>query len=551
MKIDWRLFGGIRPRLRPHLLGQEEAQRAVNCKLWSGAAEPFKQPAYVKDLPAGTKTTIYRHGQNRTDEEYWCSWTTVTAPAGVDVARGFVADDTDERFFFTGEGPIAQYSDNTLVVGSEPLPAASVALGIEAPGAVSLSYSPTSGESTVIFFAAQFVSAGGERGPIGPASPDPAASAGLTYYHGDSITINGIPTSLDPEVTHVDLYVATTDSNGVAQFRFWKRVSEGTTTLTDDIDFDLLGEAPDSPSLVAPPDGLFGLMAHPGGFLCGFADKSFCRSEVFKPHGWPTVYRDPLPDYPVGGAVLGASVVICTKGKTYLYTGNDPLNQIKNDLEGWQPCVSKRSIQKTTAGVIYASADGLVLVNGMGPLQLVTANHFTRTQWQAYKPESSHAAVHDDRYFWWWDAGGGVRGLLIFEFGGSGVQMVVESNVYATAAFADHRKDELYFALASDGHLYKWDAGASATTQVWRSKLFHLDRPQNVGAVKIEADTYPVTFRLYGDGSLADTVTVNSEYPTTLRGDLRYREVFMEIECASRVDSVTIASSIFDMRHGQ
>ena len=137
------------------------------------------------------------------------------------------------------------------------------------------------------------------------------------------------------------------------------------------------------------------------------------------------------------------------------------------------------------------------------------------------------------------------------EFGNGGVQMVVESDVFATAAFADHRKDELYLALASDGHLYKWDAAITATTQVWRSKLFHLDRPQNIGAVKIEADTYPVTFRLYGDGSLADTVTVNSEYPTTLRGDLRYREVFMEIECASRVDSVTLASSILDMRHGQ
>ena len=41
MKIEWKLFGGIRPRLRPHLLGQEEAQRALNCRLWSGAAEPF------------------------------------------------------------------------------------------------------------------------------------------------------------------------------------------------------------------------------------------------------------------------------------------------------------------------------------------------------------------------------------------------------------------------------------------------------------------------------------------------------------------------------
>lgn len=548
MKVEWKLFGGIRPRLRPHLLAQEEAQIARNAKLWSGAAEPFKVPLYVKDLPSGVKTTIYRHGQNRTDEEYWCTWTTSSAPFGVDVERGFVADDEDERFFFTGVGPIAQYSDNTMVAGTPPLPATSVALGIEAPSAVSWTTSGTgAGPEVLIYIAAQFVNGNGERGPLGPASPDPAVSAGFSYQPGEDVDAD-VPTTLDSEITHVDFYVSTVDSTGNAQFRFWRREPVATVSFSEPIDFALLGEAADSPPLIAPPDGLFGLMAHPGGFLCGFAGKSFCRSEVFKAHGWPSAYRDPLPDYPVGGAMLGASTVVCTKGRTYLYTGSDPLNQFRTELEGWQPCVARRSIKRVTAGVVYASADGLVLVSGAGPLNLVTANWFLREQWQAFKPESSHAAVHDDRYYWWWDAGGGTRGLLIFEFGGGGIQMIVESDIYATAAFADHRKDELYLALATDNHLYKWDAGASNATMVWRSRLFYVDRPQNIGAIRVEAAAYPVTARLYSEGSLVNTVTVSNDRPTRLRGDRRYKDFVVEVQATSRVEKVTVASSIFDLR---
>lgn len=538
MKLTFELFDGIQPRLRPHLLKPSAAQRAMNTKLWSGAAEPFKLPLFVQSLPAGVKKTIYRHGQARTDENYWMAWTT-----DVDVARGPVANDTQERIYFTGNG-VPKATDASIAWASSPYPSASYLLGLPAGSAATISSPGATGTPTRIGLVYIYVSAWGETGP-----PAPVSNL-IDYYAGQTLTVSGMSGAPSGaySISKKYLYIASTDANGTTAYRFWKEVTLGATGTTGTVDFTLLSEAISTPSLIAPPAGLFGLKAHPGGFLVGFTERQFCRSEVFKPYGWPTVYQDPLPDTIVGGEVLGTSVVICTKGKTYLFSGNDPLNQAKNDLEGWQPCVSKRSIAKVTAGIVYASADGLVLVNGSSALQVVSGAHFTRQQWQAFKPESSHAAVHDDRYFWWWD-NGAATGLLIFDLNGSGVEQLVESNIHATASFADHRKDELYITLASDGHLYKWDAGAAAT-MVWRSKLFHLDCPQNIGAVKVEADAYPVTFRLYAGGVLQHTTTITNDRPKTLRGDRRYKDVEVEIEGATVVSTLTVASSILEMGNG-
>ena len=537
MKLSLDLFDGVVPRLRPHLLKQQSAQRALNTKLWTGGAEPFKQPVLVQTFPAGTKKSIFRHGQGRTDENYWMSWTT-----DVDVARGPVAGDTQERIYFTGDG-VPKVTDASIAWASAPYPSASYTLGLPSPSAATLSSPATAGTATRIALVYVYVTAWGETGP-----PSTVSNL-IDYYGGQTLTVSGLQTTPVGayNVTKKYLYIASTDANGTTAFRFWKEVPVATASTTGVIDFTLLSESVSTPSLVAPPADLFGIMAHPGGFMVGFTDRDIRRSEVFKPYGWPTAYRDPVPDSIVGGEILGTSVVVCTKGPTYLFTGNDPLNQTKTTLEGWQPCVSKRSINRVTAGVVYASADGLVLVSGAQALQVVTANHFTRSQWQAFKPEDSHAAVHDDRYYWWWD-NGTTRGLLIFEMGGGGVQQIVESDIHATAAFADHRKDELYLALAN-GNLYKWDAGTAAT-MVWRSKLFHLERPQNVGAVRIDAEAYPITFRLYGDGVLVDTVTVASQEPATLRGDERYRDFEFEIEAAAMVNAVAVASSVLDLRNG-
>ncbi len=541
MHLTWNGFLGEIPRVEPHLLPGQAAQTAQNTKLWTGALEPLKAPAYVADLAkSGPKLTIYRYGQSvDSDTQHWFHW-----GADVDVCRGPLADDTQERVFFTGDGA-PKATDATMATAGSLLPSSAYLVGLPAPAmqpAASVT-GETSGVAARIVVAYQFVNSWNEPGPVS------VVSNPIDYYAGQTLEVSmmeGVPAGAY-NVPYKRIYVSQTDANGDTRLRFWKEVPVGVDITTGTIDFTLLGEAAWEPSLIAPPAEMFGIMLHPNRFLVGFTRRKILRSEINRPFGWPTAYQDPVGDDIVGGAIIGQSVVVCTKGKTYLATGQDPLNQAIVDLAGYQPCAAKRSIKALPFGVLYASPDGLALATLGGPLVVVSEGHFTRDQWQALKPSSMHAAVHDNRYYVWYDTGI-VKGGLIFEFApDGGIVSLTRTDVYPTAAYADHRRDDLFVALPADNHLYKWDAGAAAT-QVWRCKEVRLPRPQAVGAAKVIASAYPVTFKFYGDGALVDTVTVADGQPFTLSAVDRHRAIHWEVSGTNKVTQVDLASSIFDLR---
>lgn len=540
MHLTWNGFLGEAPRVEPHLLPASSAQLAQNTKLWTGGLDPLRAPLYVADLAkVGAKQTIYRYGQSvDSDAQFWFHWLT-----DVDVCRGPLADDTQERVFFTGDGA-PKSTDATMATVGSNLPSSAYLLGLPAPTKPTVAVSgAATGTAVSIVVGYLYVNSWNEPGPISPVSD------AIDYYPGQTLEVSmmdGAPSGAY-NVPNKRVFVSQSDAAGNTVMRFWKEITVGTSTTTGTVDSTLLGEAVENPSAIAPPDDMFGIALHPNRFLIGFTKRKFLRSEVYRPSSWPTAYQDPIGDDIVGGAVMGQSVVICTKGKTYLATGQDPLNQAIIDLAGYQPCVAKRTIKAMTFGVLYASADGLALATLGGPLVVVSEGLLTRAQWQAFKPESMHAAVHDNRYYVWYDTGV-VKGGLIFEFAPGGqIATLTRTDIYATAAYSDHRRDDLFIADPADGHLYKWDAGAVAT-QTWRSKEIRMPRPQAVGAAKVIASGYPVTFDLYGDGVLVDSVTVYDGEPFTLSGNDRFRALYCEVSGINKVMQIDVASSIFDLR---
>ena len=222
MKLSIELFDGIQPRLQKHLLKDTLAQRALNAKLWTGGAEPFKAPALVQTLPAGVKKSIFRHGQGRTDENYWMAWTT-----DVDVARGPVAGDTQERIYFTGDG-VPKVTDASIAWASSPYPSASYTLGLPSASAATLSSPGSTGTATRIALVYVFVTAWGETGP-----PSTVSNL-IDYYGGQTLTVSGLATAPAGayNVTKKYLYIASTDANGTTAYRFWKEVPVATTSTS-------------------------------------------------------------------------------------------------------------------------------------------------------------------------------------------------------------------------------------------------------------------------------------------------------------------------------
>lgn len=545
MREAIKAFTGMLPRVEPHLLPAGASQDALNVNLQRGSLVPYKEPAKVADLAkVGTKLAIYRFGRAIDDDaRYWFHWLN-----DADVARGAIPDDAQERTYFTEAGQPPRVTDSTMATANDLMPTAWYRLGIPAPtsrATVTISEQPdppSSLERQSCLLAYTFVSAWGEEGPPNEVSdPFDAATADTLNV----INLEGPPAG-EYNITLKRLYLSTTDATGTAILRFWKEIPAGAVTFSDEVDFTMLGEALPERALVPPPDDLFGLMDHPAGFMIGFSGKRVYRSEVFKPFGWP--YYSPVADEIVGGAIMGQATVVCTKGDTYLATQADPITLTPVRLDGNQPCVAKRTIRAFRGGVVYASPDGLVMVDQTGGIALVTEELLTRDQWQAYRPESMHANVHDSRLFCWYDTGA-QRGGLIFDLT-RGAMSMTRTDVYATASYSDGRRDELFLALP-DGDVHKWAGGSVPLAMRCVSKRFLLERAQNIGAAQVVAAAYPVTFRLRavieavgGPREVLVEHVVRSGRPFRLRGNYRARSFEFTVEGAAAITEVTMASTL-------
>ncbi|MAK54667.1 MAG: hypothetical protein CML17_02240 [Pusillimonas sp.] len=546
MRNAIKAFVGMQPRVEPHLLPLGAAQDAVNTRLTSGSIGTFGAPEEVTTLAkAGTIKTIYRFGKDiDSDTQHWFHWTNDT-----DVTRGPIPDDTQERTYFTEAGQPPKVTDATMATADAAMPTASYLLGIPAAtsrAAVTVDQTAPDPDDTLerqqCLLAYTFVSAWGEEGPPNEVTDPFDAATGDTL---DVANLEGPPTGAY-NITHKRLYVSVVDSQGGAVLRFWKEIPAGATTYSEVVDFTELGEATPENPLIPPPETMFGIMSHPGGFLIGFDGQQVFRSETYKPYGWP--YFSPVADDIVGGAILGSATVICTKGGTYLATQADPITFTPIRLEGWQPCVSKRSIATLENGVVYASPDGLVGIDPSGSLRLLTESILTRDQWQFYKPESMLAVVHDNRIFLFYDNGTDKGGIILEILSEGGIQMNLTS-VHATAAYADGRRDTL-FLVVEDGKLHKWDGNVDDLSLTYTSRKFIAERPQNVGAAMVVADAYPVTFKFDAtirgatDRVVSFTKTVTSARPFRMPGNYRCREYQFTITGAHSITEVTLASTL-------
>ncbi len=126
-------FSGVSPMTPPRYLSNEAAQTALNCPVWKGSLQPIKGALELTPSPltkSGNIKSIYRYDQTQTNElNHWFHWTT-----DVDVVQGFIAGDTTERTYFTGDGN-PKVTDTTLALtgGGNLYPIAAYDLGVPVP----------------------------------------------------------------------------------------------------------------------------------------------------------------------------------------------------------------------------------------------------------------------------------------------------------------------------------------------------------------------------------------------------------------------------------
>lgn len=534
MKLTWTKFTGIRPQADDRLLPDGNAQVAQNVNTERGGLRPYAGTRLVTSLTKNNVQTIYRFGQALDSEtQYWFHWNT-----DVDVVKGPIADDTNERTYWTGDGAPRYTMTNIGTTGSN-LPSSSRPLGIPAPSTAPLAdaYGPIPMEeneegemvpadvgSEFRVYIYTFVSDVGEESA-------PSAPVTVQILVGQGARIHGMLTTAGNGsiIGTKRIYRA---QRGV--YLFVAEVSAATTEYIDQLPSDALGEVCPSINWDTPPAGLTALTGGPNGIVAGVDGYTVRFCEPFRPHAWPMDYQQTM-NYPcVGLGQFGQSYVVLTTGLPYVISGVHPANMAVSTARFYQPCMSKRSIVSIGSDVIWASPDGLVSVGESGE-RILTGGLFTPKQWRdRIKPETLIGAWHEDWYIGSYDPG---TGRQAFMFEPTKFEWVDLPDLAITAMYRDTVADALYVCIDDDIHKFRDGAPLSFT---WKSQEVVSQLTDFV--VARVTGSYPVTFKLYKDLNLVMTKTVNQDEPFKLPAGLA-RTWEVEVGGAGEVLGIAIATS--------
>jgi hypothetical protein len=359
-----------------------------------------------------------------------------------------------------------------------------------------------------------FVSAYGEEGP-----PSEASTV-ITTDDNREVTLSNLDTSSPKSNTNLSLkriYRSNTGSNTTA-FQFVKEIPLATASTTDDSDNDDLAEVIPSYYWIGPPDDdtstypdgpMQGLTALPNGIFAGFTGKRICFSEPFLPHAWPVSYRITLEEEIVAIGAAGNGVIVTTKGTPYLIAGTDPQSMSAIRIESGQACLKKESLVDMGPYVMYASPDGLVMAAGTD-VRVATEGILSPQQWQAdYYPSTIRGFLWEGRYVGFYETGSGYGGFIFDPRGGANSLVTLTTSEEIQGGFTDPDDNQLYLIIDNDIKKFQGDTSSNETL-VFKTKEFVVPKPTSMGFLKVEAEAYPVTVKVYGDGTLYYNATIGA-----------------------------------------
>ena len=335
-------------------------------------------------------------------------------------------------------------------------------------------------------------------------APSPA-SASIDVYPDQDVTLSNfaaVPSGY--AATHRRIYRSVDGT-----YLFAGEIAIGDTTFLDDLEADDLGEELPSLDWEPPPADLKGLVNLPNGIMAGFVGRDIYFCVPYRPYAWPSIYVQTV-DYPIVGlGALDTTLVVLTQGTPYFVQGSHPDSMVvvKTDIE--QSCLSKRSIVSIAGAVVYASPDGLVSVTPGGS-KILSAELFTRDQWNAlFAPASIHAYEHDLKYFAFYN-NGSVQGGFVLDFASGSLTL---HNYYAACGFSELRSDKLF--VCNGNTIVRWGAG-SAMTYTYRGKRNTFPHYIGFSCAQVEAEAYPLTFRIYHDDVMLFEKVVMDRWPFRL-----------------------------------
>lgn len=634
MKLTFQQFSGIAPRIAPRLLPATLAQEALDVKLWSGELRPHYADTIIRYIPSNTQS-IYRY-KWKNKKYNWLGWA-----KSVNIVKGPVYDDENNRIYLmVNDGTGFLVTDSSLLEDRDyinGLESKAYAVAIPEPGQSDIWVSGGTGSgdiesrSYVYCYVRQWsdgtIDVGKSSGPL-------KNSSDRSRYTVDVRPGQVVDMSIVDPIAHANgigaginkiyIYRSEVTSAGQALYSYVDQFDVNTNRVTnnpaavwvsngsyykysDSKPNTSLGEACPSIYWDPPVTGLKGLVSLQNGLFAAYKDSTIYVSDWNAPHAWPYEHTVTI-DYPIVGlGSFGNTIVVCTEAAPVLITVTDPTKPTTRAIQENCPCVSAGSIVSTRNGVIFASTNGLVLINSASPT-FITEKIITQDEWLPLHPESLQAAFLNNTYYGFFTNPTEKAAGFLFDLGSYTYSTVYNSIVSSgmvyisqpiKVVYNDVEQSQLYvccplenktqYSLNSFGtdsrinKSFRWRSKVNVSPQglftlscaqvnftklsnlkpeppVWEGRLagsalgmvYVNKQPVNGWCETNTIKLYDKTvFNYYVDGKLRLTKNIVDSKPFRLPSGFRGETVEIELKSNSHVHSVILASSMGELVEGE
>ena len=633
MKLTFQQFSGIAPRIAPRLLPATLAQEALDVKLWSGELRPHYADEILQYIPSNIQS-IYRY-KWKNKKYNWLMW-----PTDTKVAKGPVYDDENNRIYFMNPNGFyvtdsSLLEDRDYTNGLDESGTPYYTAGIPRAGYNIMSVSGSgSGDiearSYIVCYVRQWpdgtIDVGKSSEPYAT-SWDAAARRTIDVRPGQTVKI-AVSNISDTDsaktgVNKVYIYRSEVTSSGQALYSYVDQFDINPSHVTNNPNATWntggwyeyldkkantqLGEACPSIYWDPPVDGLKGLVSLQNGLFAAYKDSTVYVSDWNAPHAWPYEHTVTI-DYPIVGlGSFGNTIVVCTEAAPVLIVVQDPTNPTTKAIQENCPCVSADSIVNTRNGVIFASQNGLVLINSTSPT-FITEKLLTQDEWLPLHPESLKGAFLNNTYYGFFTNPTDTAAGFIFDLDSYTYSTVYNSIVssgmvyttqHAKVVYNDIEQSQLYVcyplengtqyslcSFASDSRInksFRWRSKVNVSPQglfnlsaarvmmtsqssqkenehIWEGKLTGSSlaarvmdgEPINGWCKTNELELADATvFNYYVDGELKYSREVKDSKPFRLPSGFRGETIEVEVKSNAYIHSITLASSMGELVEGE
>jgi hypothetical protein len=456
--------GGLNTRVAPSLLQPNQAQVYQNIDHQSGSLRPIK--GHTIDTNGVDKYFTWYNYKN----EYVSSTTEAS----------FVEFKDTMYYTQLNSYPVSYDGTNTY------------RLGIVAPSTIVSPARNTAGNlsGTYTYVYTYYNSVTGIESQPCPISSNVSPSS-------ESVLVQLFVASTDPQVDTIRVY---RNGGALTDYTLVGTKANDTSNYVDNIaDIDVAGNhILDSWEYQEAPMYLK-YIYESYAMLFGAVGDKLWYSNTGQPAYWPAVNFIDFPDNITGIASIQGGLIIFTRYKSYLITGNTPDTFSKQLLDGEQGCISHYSIKYTNNNLLWLSEDGICTTTG-GMITVISLPILGIMNLQGF----NNCEVYERGYYMSY-----ADGILVFDFRYNTMVKFIDIKVDWL-----HRHDGVLYASIL-GDAYSMFSGSDMTykykSPILTDGSYSMRKDYKDFYIKYNG---PIILKIYVDGELKNEkeLTGNSCY---------------------------------------